>query len=125
MNPYPPTFDHMLAAWNERDLDKVRGHLDQALAPDICFIDPSIETHGIDEFEANVREFRGRLPDARCVRASGIDSHHKLYRYAWEIYRGEELFLPGFDVVEVDEAGLVKRVEGFFGALPALPIENP
>ena len=120
MNPYPPTFDHMLAAWNERDVGKIRGHLERALAPDVCFIDPSIETHGIDEFEANVREFRGKFPDAICQRASGIDSHHNLYRYAWEIHRGDTLMLPGFDVVQVDDAGRVERVEGFFGPLPAV-----
>ncbi len=121
MDDYPRSFDHMLAAWNEHDMGKVRSHLDQALSPDVRFIDPSIETHGIDEFEKHVRGFRSRLPDARCVRASGVDSHHHLHRYAWEIYRGDELILSGFDVVEVDEAGLVLRVEGFFGPLPPRP----
>jgi hypothetical protein len=114
----PPAFDHMLAAWNELDLEKVRGHLEQALAPEIHFVDPSIETRGLDEFEANVREFRTRLPDARCSRASGVDTHHQLYRYDWEIHRGSELFLPGFDVAQVNEAGLVVQVLGFFGPLP-------
>ena len=99
MGDYPRSFDHMLAAWNELDTGKIRGHLEQALSPEIVFIDPSIETRGIGEFEENVRDFRGKFPDARCVRASGIDSHHRLYRYAWEIYRGDELMLPGFDVV--------------------------
>ena len=118
MSDHPRSFDRMLAAWNELDLGKIRGHLDQALSPDVRFIDPSIETHGIDEFEANVREFRTKYPDARCAHVSGFDSHHRLYRYAWEIHRGEELFLPGFDVVEVDDEELVARVEGFFGPLP-------
>ena len=118
MDDYPRSFDHMLAAWNELDAGKIRLHLDQALSKDVHFIDPSIETRGIDEFEENVRDFRTKFPDARCVHVSGIDSHHRLHRYAWEIYRGEELFLPGFDVVEVDDDGRVIRVEGFFGPLP-------
>ena len=118
MDDYPRSFDHMLAAWNEIDTGKIRAHLDQALSPAVHFVDPSIETRGIDEFEENVRDFRTRFPDARSVRASGIDSHHRLYRYAWEIYRGEELFLPGFDVVEIDADGLVVSVLGFFGPLP-------
>jgi hypothetical protein len=118
MSNIPSSFDHMLAAWNERDCEKIRGHLERALAPEIHFVDPSIETRGIDEFEDNVREFRGRLPDAVCSRASGVDTHHGLYRYAWEIHRGGELLLPGFDVVETDEAGRVLRVLGFFGPLP-------
>lgn len=120
MSDTPPTFDHMLAAWNERDVGKIRAHLELAMAPDVVFIDPSIETHGIAEFEANVREFRGKFPDAVCSRASGIDSHHRLHRYAWAIHRGDDLMLPGFDVVEVDEQGRVLRVEGFFGPLPEI-----
>ena len=118
MSAYPPAFDHMLAAWNECDLSRVRDHLERAFAPEIHFVDPSIETRGLDEFEANVREFRARLPEARCSRASGVDAHHGFYRYHWEIHRGEELLLPGFDVVEVNDAEEIVRVLGFFGPIP-------
>jgi hypothetical protein len=48
---HPESLDHMLAAWNELDPSKVRSHLERALSPGVEFIDPSIETHGIDEFE--------------------------------------------------------------------------
>lgn len=121
MADYPPTFDRMLAAWNEREPNEIRGHLERALAPDIHFVDPSIETRGLDEFEANVREFRSRLPDVRCMRSSGVDSHHDLYRYHWEIRRGDDLVLAGFDVVEVDASEAVIRVLGFFGPVPPAP----
>ncbi len=108
----------MLAAWNERDPAEVRGHLDRALAPDVEFIDPSIETNGIDEFEANVHEVHGRIPGAVYERTSGVDSHHRLHRYSWQISRDGEVLLPGFDVTEVDDDGKVTRVLGFFGPLP-------
>jgi hypothetical protein len=87
------------------------------LSPEVHFIDPSIETRGIDEFEANVREFRTKLADARCSRTSAVDTHHRLYRYHWAIHRGDEIFLTGFDVVELDAAERVLRVYGFFGPL--------
>jgi len=118
MGRYPATFDHMLAAWNEREPAKVRGHLAQALAPGVRFVDPVNEIAGIDAFEAMVHEFRAQNPDAVCSRASGIDQHHRLYRYAWEIHRGDTLLLPGFDVAETDESGRVSAVYGFFGPLP-------
>lgn len=118
MSSYPPALDHMLTAWNEHDLSRVRGHLESALAPEIHFVDPSIETRGRDEFEANVREFRARLPNARCSRATGIDGHHGVYRYHWEIHRGEELLISGFDVVEINDAQQIVRVLGFFGPIP-------
>ena len=115
---HPESFDHMLAAWNERDPTKVRGHLDRALAPDVEFIDPSVENHGIDEFEANVHAVQASLPGADYARTSGVDSHHRLHRYSWQITRDGELVLPGFDVTEVDDDGRVTRVLGFFGPLP-------
>lgn len=118
MSSYPESLDHMLAAWNEGDPDQVRGHLERALAPGIEFIDPSIETHGIDEFEANVHEVHRQLPGALYERASGVDSHHRLHRYTWQISHKNELIMPGFDVTEVDDAGMVLRVLGFFGPLP-------
>lgn len=115
---YPESFDHMLAAWNESDPTRVRGHLDLALARDVEFIDPSIETHGIDEFEANVHEVHRQLPGAVYSRISGVDSHHGLHRYAWRIANDGQTVLEGFDVTEADDDGKVRRVLGFFGPLP-------
>ena len=115
---HPESFDHMLAAWNERDPSRVRSHLEKALAPDVEFIDPSVHTRGIDEFEANVHEVQASLPGADYSRTSGVDSHHRLHRYTWQISRDGEVLLQGFDVTEVDERGRVERVLGFFGPLP-------
>ena len=122
MSDYPKALDHMLAAWNERKTDNVRAHLERALAPRVRFVDPSNDIVGIDAFETMVREFRDRFPDAVCSRASAVDSHHRLYRYNWEIHRGGELLLPGFDVVETEASGQVAQVLGFFG--PLLPQDD-
>lgn len=108
----------MLEAWNETDPGRVRGHLEAALAADVVFVDPTIETRGIAEFERNVLDFRAKYPDAVLRRASGIDSHHGLHRYSWEIVVASKVILRGFDVAETDAEGLVKRVLGFFGPLP-------
>jgi SnoaL-like domain len=110
----PPTpIDNMLAVWNERDLNLVRGRLEAVLTPDIAFVDPTIETHGVGEFEENVREFRTKYPQANIRRASGIDSHHNLHRYNWEITVEGKVVLAGFDVAETAEDGKVCRVLGF------------
>jgi hypothetical protein len=115
---YPESLDHMLAAWNEADPSMVRGHLERALASTVEFIDPSVEMHGLDEFEANVHNVHASLPGAEYSRTSGVDSHHGLHRYSWEISRDGETVVTGFDVTEVDGAGKVTRVLGFFGPLP-------
>ena len=115
---HPESLDHMLAAWNEADPSKIRGHLERALAREVEFIDPSVEAYGIDEFEANVRNVQAALPGAEYSRTSGVDSHHGLHRYSWQISRDGEVVLPGYDVTSVDEGGRVTRVLGFFGPLP-------
>jgi SnoaL-like domain len=117
MNNSQSCFDRMLDAWNERDNTKIRAHLDAALAASVVFIDPTIETHGIDAFEANVQEFRKKYPTASLRRSSEIDSHHHIHRYSWEIAVESRVILVGFDVSETDKTGKVTRVLGFFGPL--------
>ncbi|MEM6702531.1 MAG: hypothetical protein AAF690_07495 [Acidobacteriota bacterium] len=120
MATIPASFDHMLAAWNEPQSRGVREHLERALSPEIHFVDPSIDVHGIDGFEANVHEVQARIPGAVYSRTSGVDSHHGFYRYHWAIHRDGELVMPGFDVARLDEAGRVLQVIGFFGPVPEL-----
>ena len=118
MSAVPASLEAMLAAWNEAEADKVRAHLDEALAENVRFIDPSIALEGIDAFEANVHEVHKRAPGAVYSRTSGVDSHHGLHRYSWAIHRDGALILAGFDVTETDANGRVTQVLGFFGPLP-------
>lgn len=117
MAEIPESLEHMLAAWNEPEPSRVRGHLDQALATDVRFVDPSIDVTGIDGFEENVHEVKRRLPGATYSRTSGVDSQHGFHRYEWAIHRDDELVLTGFDVTQTDETGRVVLVIGFFGPL--------
>ncbi|MEO1367833.1 MAG: nuclear transport factor 2 family protein [Acidobacteriota bacterium] len=117
MATYPEAFDSMLDAWHERDADKVRGHLDQALSPEIYFIDPDNEVRGVDAFEAMVHAFHAKYPTAEFVRTSVVDGHNSLFRYRWEMRVDGATVLPGFDVCEVDGAGKVRQIFGFFGHL--------
>jgi hypothetical protein len=118
----PASIDRMLSVWNEQDLSRLPGLLEAALTSDVVFIDPTIVTRGLIEFEQNVRHFRARYPQASVRRASGIDSHHGLHRYAWEIDHRGKVLLRGMDVAESSPDGRVNRVLGFFGPLtPAGP----
>jgi len=114
----PPVLIRMLALWNEQDLSRIRGEIDEIFSPDVIFIDPDNHVVGRDAFEAMVKTFRTRLPRAVCSRSSGVDGHHDLHRYHWEIHQDGQRIIEGFDVVKVDASGLVSRVEGFFGAVP-------
>jgi hypothetical protein len=81
-------------------------------------LDPSIETHGLDEFEAEVHNAQAGLLGAEYSRTIGVDSHDGLHRYSWQISRDSEIVVTGFDVTEVEGEGKVTRVVGFFGPLP-------
>jgi len=122
MSSHPETFDHMLAAWNESDPVRIRQLLERALDPGIRFVDPSVDVTGIDGFEANVHEVQARIPGAVYSRTSGVDSHHRFYRYTWAIHRDGELLMPGYDVAETAEDGRVRCVMGFFGPLPEIDV---
>jgi hypothetical protein len=119
-NSHPVCFDRILEAWNCHDIVATRSLLESAVTNDIVFIDPSIHAVGIDAFEANLRQFRSKYPDAVVRRTSAIDSHHDLHRYSWDIAVKDQIILHGFDVAETHADGKCMRVLGFFGALPLL-----
>ena len=106
-----------MAMWNERDPEAIRGHLDAAVNDDCLWIDPQHQHQGRDALEANVRSFRAGFPEAGLGVGSNIDGHNDRYRYEWVIVNEGKLLLRGFDVVTLDDAGLIERVDGFFGTL--------
>jgi nuclear transport factor 2 (NTF2) superfamily protein len=120
MQQIPAAFNFMLDAWNERDLDQIRPHVDKCIAENVVFADPSNFIQGREGFAEMIQRFRQKYPDSITKRTSGIDSHNNRYRYTWEIYVGEMLIVKGFDVAQVNESGLVERVDGFFGDFPPL-----
>ena len=120
MAEIPKPLERMLAMWNEHDLGKVRGYIDEIFTPEIVFIDPANSIVGRNDFEKMVREFRTRLPGAVCSHSSGFDEHHGLHRYHWEIHQDGQLLVSGFDVTQLDADGRISRVEGFFGSIPGL-----
>jgi len=107
----------MLAAWNEPDPEKVRGLLEQALSPNIRFVDPSIDLVGIDAFQENIKEVKAQLPGAVYSVTSKVDSQHEFHRYHWAIHQGDSLVIDGFDVTQFDDSGKILMVVGFFGPL--------
>ena len=117
MTDVTESLDQMLAAWNERDPGKVRAHLDRALAPQVRFVDPSVDLVGVDAFETNIHQVHEQLPGATYSRTSEIDHHHNHHRYHWDIRSGGDLILAGFDVTTTNDHGRVEQVIGFFGPL--------
>jgi hypothetical protein len=103
-------------AWNEGDLEQIRGHLVRAVTNDVEWNDPRDSFVGIDELERAMRELRTSKPDYAFVIASEIDGHHDRLRYRWDMVRNGRTLMEGLDIVTIDPtAGLINRVDGFFG----------
>ncbi len=114
---YAECFAHYLAAWNEPEPSKIFGHLERAVAIDVWFVDPANQVQGIRSIEQLIREAHEAM-DAEYVRISGIDGHNRRYRYLWEVRREGQPAIPGMDFTTVNEAGLIERIDGFFGDFP-------
>ncbi len=120
MSDVPASFFHYLAAWNEPDPAKVRSHLEGNVTPDVIFDDPQHTSEGIDALEAHIVAARKDRPTASYHRTTGVDSHNRRYRYLWEVRVDGNPVLPGMDITHVDEAGVITRIDGYFGEFPPL-----
>lgn len=119
MSPLPACFATFLAGWNEPDPVRMRQLFEEALTPDVAFTDPNYQIIGIDAFIDQVEEFRAEEPGSRLAPTSGVDMHHDRARYGWVVLRRDGTRFEGFDAVSLDlSQGKIRRIDGFFGALP-------
>lgn len=95
--PMPAELAAYWTAWNESDLDQVRGHLVAAVTTDVEWNDPRDSFVGIDELEAAVRRLRGSKPDYVFTVVSEIDRHHDRLRYRWDMQRNQRTLMEGLD----------------------------
>ncbi len=103
------------AAWNETDLDLIPGHLRGSVAEHVEWNDPNDSFTGSDRLEAHIIQSRIEHPNWVLEIASKLDYHHDRYRYRWDLTSRGRTLMEGLDVVTVNPAGLITRVDGFFG----------
>jgi hypothetical protein len=119
MNDLTTTIDTYLEAYGEPDGNRRIALIEQVWAPDGHLFDPPIDGAGhtgIDQMFAAVQsQFAGHT----FRRSTGIDAHHGIARYGWELVAGDgSVTLAGMDVAVVGDDGKLTRVAGFFGDLP-------
>jgi len=120
MSDIPESLVHYLAAWNETDPSKVRGHLNRSCAANVLFVDPMHTTRTIDDLEQMILAAREERPNASYHRTSGVDGHNLRYRYLWEVRNEGQTLVPGMDVATINDDGLLVQIDGFFGPIPDL-----
>lgn len=113
--------DTYLDAYSEADPTRRLALIEQVFAPEAHVFDPPIDGAGhtgIDEMFAAVQ---GQFAGHTFRRSTGVDAHHGIARYGWQLVAGDgSVTVAGTDVAVVDDSGKLTRVAGCFGDLPAL-----
>jgi hypothetical protein len=77
---------------------------------------------GREELSARIGHFLATNPGATVAIDSGIDEHHRYARFAFVARDGDRdgnVIVLGMDFVALDADGLVTRIVGFSGPMPA------
>ena len=117
MSEHPESLDKMLAIWNSKTKADIKRLTREALETNVHFVDPNYNILGHAAFIDMVHAVQAKIPGATYSHVGNIDSHHNHHRYHWAIHMGDTLIMPGFDVTEVNDAGKIVKITGFFGEL--------
>ena len=118
MSDVSTTVDTYFDMWNETDPDKRAELIEQAWSAGARYVDPVLEAEGHQGLSEMVAGVHAQFPGQRFERTSGIDTHHDLVRFAWQLGGPDGVTVAGIDVGELDGDGRLRRITGFFGDLP-------
>ena len=109
-----------LDVWNETDAAKRRDAIGSLWADDARYVDPVASATGHDEITAMIGAVQKRLPGHVFRLLDGVDSHHNLTRFSWELVPagGGESIVEGFDVAVTGDDGRIESVLGFLDKVP-------
>lgn len=111
-----------VAAWNEPDAAARMALLEKAWATDATYTDPTANVKGRDGLSNLISGFLNneQTKGASIVRKSGIDIHHRSFRFAWDMLTADgTVAASGIDYGEFGDDGELKKIVGFFGPMPA------
>ncbi|MWK35309.1 nuclear transport factor 2 family protein [Actinomadura sp. J1-007] len=120
MNDAQQIVDRYIAAWNQKDPAARRAEIDALWTENGAYIDPLAEAEGRDAIDATIGAVQAQFPDFVFRLAGGVDAHHDLARFTWELGpAGGEAVVVGFDVAVLTKDGRIDRVHGFLDKVPA------
>ncbi|CAN0459303.1 unnamed protein product [Phaeothamnion confervicola] len=113
--------DTYLEAYGEADPTKRIALVRQAWSVDGRLQDPPLEADGHDGIAALTDVLHAHFAGHTFRRTSGVDAHHGMARYGWELVGPDgAVALAGMDVAEFTADGKLAKVTGFFGDVPAV-----
>ena len=112
------TVDAHLAAYCEPDPARRSELIASVWHADGALVDPPFEGAGHDGIAAMTDVVLTHYAGHTFRRTTAVDAHHHFARYGWELVNADGAAAgTGTDVVEIDDAGRLVRVIGFFGDL--------
>ncbi len=112
--------EQYLAIWNETDPAARRKLIDTVWAEDGSYTDPLVAAEGRDAVDAMIGAVQAQFTGlVFTLGAAGVDAHHNLARFTWDLGpAGAEALIVGFDVLVATEDGLIGAVHGFLDKVP-------
>ena len=107
----------MLSVWNTTDKAEQRAIVEEIMEHNVHFVDPNHNIMGRQAFLDMVEIVQKQIPGAVYSQASKVDIQNNHARYHWSIHMNGKLLMAGFDMTEVNDAGRIVKVVGFFGLL--------
>ena len=103
------------AAWLETDEHRRLALLDTAWAADAVYCDPLDRVAGRPALAAHIAATQAQLAGGRVAVTSEPVRHHDSAFFRWTMSDASGgTVLTGWDVVQLDDAGRIARLTGFF-----------
>ena len=108
-------------AWGKSDHELRRSMLDSVMESSARYTDPKVDFISVAELSNYIDQVHSKWPGARIVRTSGVDVHHNVARFAWQLVLADgAVAVEGLDFVEFSTRK-ISRITGFFGSMQPLP----
>ena len=121
MDTLQTTITTYLDLLNETDAERRATLAEAVWADDSRWIDPPFEAEGRAAIAETIGGVQAQFPGHSFRQVSGVDTHHDLFRFAWELVAPDgSVVVAGIDVGQFADDGRLRRITGFLGDLPAL-----
>lgn len=120
MSTYDDTAHAYITAWNARDAAERKEAVAAAFAAEATYTDPLADVSGRAAITELIGGAQQQFADWTFRLVGPVDGHHGQARFTWALGPDGEGEAPvvGFDVVTLDDAGLITSVLGFLDRVP-------